>query len=544
MKKSFLIIILIFALISFNSVNAQNNFEETYFQEYTFDNVLVSDIGFVKDNQIESELTLKTNEPQNVKKKKKRRLFSFLNPIRPVKIVNKTIDISAGYLDGIIDSKLKKLDKTPLYGIEKTDEIIDSGVEHLDRVFAKGTDYLDKIADAGLGKIDDVLFAGVDKTAVQQWLNADYAARKCFGMRPLLESHGVTIDSSFLYSPFTKTRGGANDDRSTKGYSLFILGVTLDTEQAKMWKGGKLFTLYQRKTGYGLSGENGAMGDYFGFDGWDMAQINQISEFWYQQKFFGDKLRMKFGKQDSNTDFGYLNSGWDFMNSGFSVNPATPLPTCPYPPFGFMAEVNPNKWLSVRDGIYSKGGNPFNITEIELKPIIKKKPGRYMLGFWEFSDSNGMGVATGVESDNTIYNNFYRNYGGYIGFEQMIHKEQINNDNDMQGLVAFGQFGVTPSNKNDMDRYMSFGLHYKGLIPHKNNDIAGIAVGSGNFATRLSNMSYDNGGRVGSETVVEAFYRFYVNRWFYLQPDVQFIMNPGGAHDKSVAVGIRSVITF
>lgn len=484
-------------------------------------------------------------ESENISQQKgERRIFSRLNPMWGIIKTNKIIEGGCGCLDGAVNKNLDKLDGTAFSGINKIDKTIDKGIIHLEGAIDTGLDVLEGAVDTPLEAIDKVINAGVDKTTVQEWLDGDNAFRKCFGARPLLESHGVTINSSFLYSPFMKTAGGANGERSAKGYSLFSLGVTLDTEAAKMWKGGTFFGLYQRKTGMGMSGAEGAMGDYFGFDGWDMPQVNQIGEYWYQQKLFDGKIRMKIGKQDSNTDFGYLNSGWDFMNTAFSVNPNTPLPSFPNTPFGFMFEINPKEWLSIRNGIYSKDSCPYNITEVEFKPMIKKMPGRYMLGAWEMSDSNGYGVATSVDNDETVYNNFNRNYGCYFNFEQMVYKEQKDNPDDMQGLVLFGQLGMSPSNKNDLSKYGSVGLHYKGPIPKRDNDLAGIAVGCGNFASRLNNITYDLGGRMGGETVVEAFYRAFITKWFYLQPDVQFIMNPGGMYDSSVAIGVRSVITF
>lgn len=407
-----------------------------------------------------------------------------------------------------------------------------------------GVQKVDKAFEGGIEKLDDTVKAEIEKPMVQQWLDGNYATGKWFGARPLFEENGVTINSSLLYSPMYKGGGGASGDPSTKGYSLFNLGITVDTEKAHMWKGGTFFALYQKKTGYGISGANGnsgAMGDIMGLDGWDWHQMNQISEYWYQQKLFNGKLRMKLGKQDANTDFGYLNSGWNFMNTAFSVNPTTPLPTYPDQSFGFMAEINPKEWLSIRNGTYSRYNVPFNITELELKSKIKKMPGRYMLGAWELSDSSGMSTAAGIDSGgNTYYNNFNRNYGGYVGFEQMVYKENKNDDNDMQGLVVFGQAGMSPSNKNDMSRYLGGGLSYLGPIPKRDKDILGIGVGSGNFAPRLGDVT----SQVGSETALEAFYRIQINPWFYLQPDIQFIMNPGGVYDNSIAFGLRTVITF
>lgn len=393
----------------------------------------------------------------------------------------------------------------------------------------------------------DAAHAVGEKTLVQQWLDGDYATGKWFGARPMLDEHGVTINSGFLYTPAMKTSGGASGEASFKGSSLFNLSVTVDTKKAGGWDGGTFYMLYQKKTGYGLTGTNGyngALGDWMGYDGWDSMPFNQISECWYQQKLFKEKLRLKLGKQDANTDFGYLNTGWDFMNLAFSVNPTTPMPTYPYPTFGFVAEVFPKEWLSIKNGIYSKFNTPFNITEILIKPKTKL-PGRYMIGAWEWSDSNGMSAPYAMDSSGaSIYNNFNRNYGAYAGFEQMIYKENKKNNNDMQGLTLFGQAGISPSNKNDMSKYIGAGLHYIGPIPKRDKDRAGIAIANGSFASRLSGVGSDYGARVGSETVFECFYRIQVNNWFYLQPDIQFIMNPGGMYQNSTAVGLRSVITF
>lgn len=560
MKKNLFITALILFLMSTNNLSAKEvrpaklikpklNLSEIVLdtkQEFNIpqtQNFLTSGEITGQAANTEEQVSAETNQC-TCPSKKKLKLFVFLNPVRPLTKAHDAVDKCADCVNKNVDKELEKLDQTPLKVIPETDKLIDTGIMKTDTAIGKFFGYLDKGTNTGLEKIDETISLATDKTAVQEWINGDYATRKYFGARPILESHGLTVDSSFLYSPFMKTAGGANGEASAKGYGLFSVGVSLDTEAAKLWKGGKFFSLYQLKTGYGLSGENGAMGDYFGFDGWEMDQISQISELWYQQKFFDGKIRLKIGKQDSNTDFGFLNSGWDFMNTAFSVNPNTPLPSFPYTPFGFMAEVNPKEWLSIRNGIYSKDSCPFNITEIEFKPTIKNMPGRYMIGAWEMGDTNGYSVATGVEEEETVYNTFYRNYGVYFNFEQMVYKEQKDNPDDMQGLVVFGQTGMSPSNKNDLSKYGAIGLHYKGPFPKRDNDIVGLALGCGNFASRLNNITYDLGGRTGSETVVEGFYRLFITKWFYLQPDVQFIMNPGGQYQSSVAIGIRSVITF
>jgi porin len=58
----------------------------------------------------------------------------------------------------------------------------------------------------------------------------------------------------------------------------------------------------------------------------------------------------------------------------------------------------------------------------------------------------------------------------------------------------------------------------------------------------------------GSETVVEATYQYQVNPWLQLQPDVQYVMNPGGGIanpnnptqtiKNELILGVRANITF
>ena len=547
MRKKFCICALVLTLVSLSSANAESikattsakgsvDLREIVLNENQ--NCEIPEATYVAETSPPSSDVL-SSETQS--KNKPKDLLPLLNPISDAFKLNKAINGGVKQVDSNVDKEIEKFDKTPFKGIQKIDNTIDKGIESIDGAIGTTLEGLNEMTVEGAEAAKKILKTGIQKETVQQWIDGDLAAGRFFGARPIFESHGLTINSSFLYSPFMKTGGGNNGESSAKGYGLLNLGVSLDTEKAGLWKGGTFFALYQSKRGYGLSGSGNAMGDVFGFDGWDWRQANQISEYWYQQKLFNNKIRLKFGKQDANTDFGYLNSGWNFMNSAFSVIPTTPMPTYPDPAFGFMAELNPKEWLSIRDGIYSKFGVPFNITELEVKTKIKKLPGRYMLGAWEMSDSNGMSVTSGVDNiGNTYTNDFNRNMGAYFNFEQMLYKEKKDDNNDMQGLVFFGQFGISPSNKNDLSKYMGTGLQYIGLIPKRDKDIAGIAVGSGRFAPRLGDIT----SQVGSETAVECFYRAQITPWFYLQPDVQFIANPGGIYDNSVAIGLRSVITF
>jgi porin len=378
-----------------------------------------------------------------------------------------------------------------------------------------------------------------EEPMLEHWINGKYATGEWFGLRPYLESKGITIESDLMYAPAMKTRGGMDDKRTFKDYTFYDLGVTIDTEKAHLWKGGTFYGLYRNKSGFGLSKD--AMGDKMNIDGWDWHQMNQISEYWYQQKLFNDKFRIKFGRQNGNVDFASLKSGGDFFNTSHSINPTIPLPCFPTTALGVMAEVSPTKWLSLRDGLYRENGGNFNITELEVKTNIKEHAGRYLVGAWELSNSSGMSAAEGIDAyGQTLYRNFNRNYGMYAAFEQMIFKENKKDVQDTQGLTLFAQFGICPSGKNDFSKFVSGGLQYKGAIPKRDDDIIGVAVANGFLARRLADIS----GQVGSETSIEIFYKANVTPWFVLSPCVQLVMNPNGNYPNSVAFMLKSKITF
>lgn len=130
--------------------------------------------------------------------------------------------------------------------------------------------------------------------------------------------------------------------------------------------------------------------------------------------------------------------------------------------------------------------------------------------------------------------------GYYSAFEQMVYKENKKDEKDSQGLTVFGQFGWAPEDRNDVSRYLGGGLHYKGIIPKRDDDILGLGTAIAGFSNRLKSVD----GRYGQETSIECFYRIKLTPWMYIQPDIQYIMNPNGLYNNSFAFAMRTFITF
>jgi len=111
----------------------------------------------------------------------------------------------------------------------------------------------------------------------------------------------------------------------------------------------------------------------------------------------------------------------------------------------------------------------------------------------------------------------------------MVWQEQ-----DDQGLGAFVQLGVAPEFLNEIKNYFGAGLYYKGLIPGRDKDAVGIAVAR-------AGISDDITGRDEAETAYELTYRAVINEHLALQPDIQYIENPGAVAGRGNALvfGLR-----
>ena len=85
---------------------------------------------------------------------------------------------------------------------------------------------------------------------------------------------------------------------------------------------------------------------------------------------------------------------------------------------------------------------------------------------------------------------------------------------------------------------MGGGLLYTGLIPRRDRDELGFGVINANVTDDLRSQGLTD------ETNIEWFYKIQLTPWMSLQPDIQYVINPGGDGRNAVALGVRSVMFF
>ena len=130
-------------------------------------------------------------------------------------------------------------------------------------------------------------------------------------------------------------------------------------------------------------------------------------------------------------------------------------------------------------------------------------------------------------------------------------------------MAIFARAMGAPGDRNLISFSVNSGVTLKAPFEGRDGDIVGLGMGYGLLSNGV--RTYDEAAAAyaapgtlspirSSETFIEAFYQIQLAPWWQLQPDFQYIFNPGGGvvnssnptqlvHDEAV-FGLRTTISF
>jgi porin len=91
------------------------------------------------------------------------------------------------------------------------------------------------------------------------------------------------------------------------------------------------------------------------------------------------------------------------------------------------------------------------------------------------------------------------------------------------------------------------GLVYEGLLPSRPRDRTAVGVTYGKFSEQLARAQRDAGAPSQRyELALELTYIIQATGWLQVQPDVQYIINPGGTGRirDALVVGFQLALTL
>lgn len=384
------------------------------------------------------------------------------------------------------------------------------------------------------------------------------------GHRKTLEEKGISFDLYYNQHFQQNFKGGLDTHNGHRFSGSYDLNFKVDFSKffgKNAWTEDAGFFLRAAK-GTWSDGINpnkvGALNNVNGDAGDDNPIF--INKWWIWKKFWDKKIELRFGLIQTNKDLfdigAYANhEDKDFINRSSYRNSTIPHRNGN----GIFLKVAPVDWFytqaAVLDAQHDVGETGFNTafhdeakfnvyweSGLIWKVATEKgpMPGNFRAGLWydsipklKFTDTLGGRIRRDSESGNI---------GFYVGFDQMVWKEQ-SNEKDKQGLGVFARYGHADGDVNRNNHYWALGTSYLGLMPERDHDVVAFAVSQTILSDQLRDATRPLADR---ETAYEVYYAYQATPWCIVSPHVQVITNPGGDQDDRDAIvgGIRIRLIF
>jgi porin len=360
------------------------------------------------------------------------------------------------------------------------------------------------------------------------------------------DAASLTLGVDYLGDGMAAVSGGL--ERGTRYLHQFDLYAEWQSAATAQGRRRAYFDL-QHTNGQALSGNY--VGDTQGVDNLEAPEAWRIAEAWVEQLFGADeRAGVRFGLIDLNTQFDVQERGGLFLHSshgigpdisqaghnGPSIFPATGL--------GLTAFVSLDERWTLRGGVFDGvPGDPAHPrrTTIHLSDadgallIVEAErrlgdSGRIHAGAWNYSSGF---ARLGDESDSAVHQ--HNNRGFYALVEGPLLRFRGSRE-----LGGWLRYGVANATLNPLRRYLGGGVTL--TAPFGRDDELGLAFARAEFGERARRVD----GLEAAETAIELTWNWPLSETLALQPDLQYVINPGGdpTLENALVIGVRVIWAF
>ena len=403
------------------------------------------------------------------------------------------------------------------------------------------------------------------------------------GLRTVLGNYGITLGLTDSENLLGNLSGGVKQGATMQGVTTATLDV--DMGKAVGLQGGAFHASALQIHGQQLS--PAYLDDLQTANGNEAEDTTRLWELWYDQQFFKNAFDVKIGQQSIDNEFLISTNSSLFVNTaaGWPLLPTEDLfgsgPAYPLSSLGVRLRSALSGNTTVLAGVFDDnpgggafeddaqqldgGGTRFNlntgalfIAEVQYATKLRGLAGTYKLGGWYdtgfFPDQllSTSGLPLSAPNGNSTPLTHKGNYSLYGVVDQTVWQSTADSS---RTINLFARIMGAPTDRNLIDFSFNGGVTVTAPLPGRNNDQAGIDFGLGQVSSSVASLDRDEGITArGTEELIELTYQAQITPWLQLQPDVQYIVNPGaGIPDPSnpvqnlrneLVAGARSVITF
>ncbi|WP_321335362.1 carbohydrate porin [uncultured Bacteroides sp.] len=358
---------------------------------------------------------------------------------------------------------------------------------------------------------------------------------------PKEEQRVLTVEVSYIGDNINNLSGGIKSGSRYLG--MANLRLDFDTQAAGLWNGG-LFHVNGVNT-HGGSPSSDLLGDMQVVSNIDAGKHTYFQELWFKQIL--GKVEFTVGLQDLNIEFANSEYGALFLNSSFGILPVIStnmsVPIFPLTTLGITSKWNISPQIAWLNAIYDGSPTDFDYNPYNLEWHLGSKDGVFAISELQYqvnSEALSGTYKIGIYSHNHIEENCFgekmpdSSNNDIIGLYAYADQKVWEQGNKNLGL--FTQLGYSPSKASANNYYLGLGLNYAGLFNKHGKDVLGFAVAHQHFTVDVS-----------SETAIELTYQYALTKNLFIQPDIQYIVNPAGTGetlDNCLACNLRFGLTF
>jgi porin len=416
------------------------------------------------------------------------------------------------------------------------------------------------------GAVPDAAIVGppevpVDIRPFQLTLPKDHLLRDWFGVRTELERMGITPTLTLETDVAANPTGGRSQGITEA--SNLDLNLLFDLDKIGGIKDATFLLQLSERWGNSLSSDK--IGNDFTTQQVYGGETLRVVDAAYKQKFFDDRFDFRIGRIGAGDDFLVSPYNYLFMQNAFDGNPvgiffdSPGMSAYPNAAWGAVAKVRPTDrtyaMLGVYDGDPNIRGNRFHGVDMSLDgPVfvigecglhVNGLPGgtellgNFKAGFWY---DNSAAIEFGSTHSQR------GSWGVYGLFDQVLVPFADRKSN--RGLGVFGStiFSTDPS-VAQLPFFCTAGVEVRGPLESRPADWCGLGAAYGSFSHQLQEAQEQQvnsaTGVQDHELVLEATYRFYFEKnSLFFQPDLQYIVHPGGSGRIKDAVVLGCQLGF
>ncbi len=399
-------------------------------------------------------------------------------------------------------------------------------------------------------------------------------------MRPRLGKSGITFNGSYLGELMGNTTGGRQKGGEYAG--LLMFNLDFDAEKLADWTGATLRISAIYPHGGNIAQQR--VGDLGGLSNIEAYDSFRLAEVWLDQKFLSNRASIRIGLMTSDTDFYGVDTSSLFINSDFGAPAAEtinfPMPSYPFTAPGIRLRYEPDEKSYIQFAAYDGNPAPGVLTDPTPGAATSNDYNKHNTRIALRSDEGAMffaeigwhtpkpascekkaPLATCLKLGGAYHTDRFADIGDitlgvphprshrgdssiYISAEQDVWREP-GSTND--GLAAFLRFAHAPADRNLIRNSAEAGLTYRGIFQSEARDTLALGVAWLDISPRVAAAQRTLGSHAQDyETAVELTYQRALTPWCSIQPDLQYIIHPGGSSElgNALVIGLRTTITF